>query len=309
MSLKKTISVICITMISSVLMAQTGIGTTAPDTSSVLDITSTNKGFLPPRVASVNDISNPVKGLVVYDEYNNGIRFYNGTDWSDCIDGSYTAKCVVKVDATTYKDFLCHNLGADESLDSHTPDVGLQGGYVQWGKKGPADWVASENNGALGFVAAPTDGDANAGYILDWSQTSAQIDGSWNLFEANPVKVGANDPCPDGFRVPTKTEWTGVITNNTPSRTGLPWSPGDTKYGSALHYGPDNNTKTLTLPAAGLREFPNGSLVNRGYSGYYWSSTETGGSNALLLSFSPSFILPDNSYLRTIGCSVRCIAE
>ncbi len=51
MSLKKTISVICFTLITSVMMAQTGIGTTAPDTSSVLDITSTNKGFLPPRVA------------------------------------------------------------------------------------------------------------------------------------------------------------------------------------------------------------------------------------------------------------------
>ncbi len=46
MSLKKTISVICITMISSVMMAQVGIGTTAPDTCSVLDLTSTNQGFL-----------------------------------------------------------------------------------------------------------------------------------------------------------------------------------------------------------------------------------------------------------------------
>jgi len=48
-----------------------GIGTSTPDASSLLDLTSSNKGFLPPRVALTNvtdavTIPNPAKGIVAY---------------------------------------------------------------------------------------------------------------------------------------------------------------------------------------------------------------------------------------------------
>ncbi|MDC1324724.1 hypothetical protein N8216_01710, partial [Flavobacteriaceae bacterium] len=42
--------------------------------------------------------------------------------------------------------FLSHNLGADISLDPHNPVVGLQGGYMQWGKPGPTNWVGAAND-------------------------------------------------------------------------------------------------------------------------------------------------------------------
>jgi hypothetical protein len=53
------------------LNAQTGIGTTTPHASAKLDVSSTNKGFLPPRVilASATDVStipSPAEGLFVY---------------------------------------------------------------------------------------------------------------------------------------------------------------------------------------------------------------------------------------------------
>jgi hypothetical protein len=52
-------------------MAQTGIGTTNPDASAKLEVASSNKGFLPPRVAltatnSASPISNPANGLMVF---------------------------------------------------------------------------------------------------------------------------------------------------------------------------------------------------------------------------------------------------
>ncbi len=202
--------------------------------------------------------------------------------------------------------FLCHNLGADNSLDPHTPALGLHGAMVQWGKKGPADWVTSGNNGSLGFAKAPTSGDANAGSIGGWSGTSA-ANGSWNSgSEASPVKVTANDPCPTGYRVPTQTEWAAVNSNNTVSRTGS-WA-NDGNYTTAIHWGPDASTKLLTLPAAGYRRNTNGTLSFRGYYGYYWSSTENG-SYAYYLSFYSSTVYPVNSLVRTSGFSVRCIAE
>jgi hypothetical protein len=46
------------------IAAQTGIGTTTPNASAKLDITATNKGFLPPRVAlTAANVFAPVTGL------------------------------------------------------------------------------------------------------------------------------------------------------------------------------------------------------------------------------------------------------
>ena len=79
-------------LISVQLFAQTGIGTTTPEASAKLDISSTNKGFLPPRVTltSITDnttIPNPATGLLVYNTGNNvglvaGYYYWNGSSWA-----------------------------------------------------------------------------------------------------------------------------------------------------------------------------------------------------------------------------------
>lgn len=66
------------------LNAQTGIGTTMPHASAKLDITSTDKGFLPPRMTSSQrtSIQNPATGLMVYQtDGTAGLYYYNGTAW------------------------------------------------------------------------------------------------------------------------------------------------------------------------------------------------------------------------------------
>lgn len=64
--MKKLILFLC--FISSGLFAQTGIGTTTPDASAKLDITSTTKGLLAPRMTSTQRgvIASPASGLLVY---------------------------------------------------------------------------------------------------------------------------------------------------------------------------------------------------------------------------------------------------
>ena len=58
------------------------IGTTTPASSAVLDVASTNKGFLPPRVFDATSaVAAPATGLMVYDTNDNQMKYYNGTAW------------------------------------------------------------------------------------------------------------------------------------------------------------------------------------------------------------------------------------
>jgi hypothetical protein len=74
-------------------ISQVGIGTTNPASSAELDITSTSKGFLVPRMTQVqrNAIASPVAGLQVWCSNcgNSGeLQIYNGTTWTNLIGGS-----------------------------------------------------------------------------------------------------------------------------------------------------------------------------------------------------------------------------
>ena len=64
--------------------AQVGVGTTSPNASAQLDVTSTTKGFLPPRMTSAerSNIASPTAGLMVYQtDATAGLYYYNGSAW------------------------------------------------------------------------------------------------------------------------------------------------------------------------------------------------------------------------------------
>jgi len=71
---------------ATISRAQIGIGTTSPNPSSILDLESTSKGFLPPRVNSDGDIATPVEGLMIYDIGDNCINVYNNSTWVNLCD-------------------------------------------------------------------------------------------------------------------------------------------------------------------------------------------------------------------------------
>lgn len=65
--------------------AQVGIGTTTVDASSLLELNSTARGFLPPRMtqAQRNAIATPATGLTIYQTDNTpGLYVYSGTVWA-----------------------------------------------------------------------------------------------------------------------------------------------------------------------------------------------------------------------------------
>lgn len=78
--------IVLLFIISLKTLAQIGIGTNNPHQSSILEIASSNKGLLLPRLskAEANSIINPAIGLMVYCENccENGMLYsYNGDEW------------------------------------------------------------------------------------------------------------------------------------------------------------------------------------------------------------------------------------
>ena len=61
-----------------------GVGTTAPDNSALLDLTSTSKGVLVPRMTTAQRtaITSPATGLMVYDTDLSLFYYYNSTVWT-----------------------------------------------------------------------------------------------------------------------------------------------------------------------------------------------------------------------------------
>lgn len=77
--------------ISVITFGQVGIGTNTPDASAKLEVSSTNKGFLPPRISltgitDVSTIISPVSGLLIYNTATTanltpGYYYFNGNMW------------------------------------------------------------------------------------------------------------------------------------------------------------------------------------------------------------------------------------
>jgi hypothetical protein len=112
-----------------------GIGTTTPDKSSILDISSSNKGFLMPRMTLMqrNNIKDPAEGLIVFQtDISAGFYYYNGTGWQ-----SMEAKSVTGTDGdwTTIG-----NAGMTSSNFIGTTDV--------------ADLIFKVNNQKSGVISA-----------------------------------------------------------------------------------------------------------------------------------------------------------
>jgi hypothetical protein len=83
--MKKILFTAILTLISiHTATAQVGIGTTSPDASAQLELQSTAKGFLPPRMTTNerNLIDTPAEGLVIYNATTKRLNLFNATQWT-----------------------------------------------------------------------------------------------------------------------------------------------------------------------------------------------------------------------------------
>jgi uncharacterized protein (TIGR02145 family) len=176
--------------------------------------------------------------------------------------------------------WLDRNLGATQVATSKTDTAGY-GSLYQWGRLSDGHQITTS-----GTTGTQSTGDVpgNANFIIthpDWRST--QNDNLWQGVS------GVNNPCPTGFRLPTRTEWATLVT-----------AAGITNDTSAY-------SSTLKLPLAGDRDRGAGVLVGLGTDGYYWSSSPDY-DYSYYLTFS-SVGAGFASYTRAYGRSVRCIKD
>ena len=72
------------------VFSQVGIGTNTPNSSSVLELSSTNKAFIPPRMTTAQrgQIVNPVAGMMIFNTTTNCIELYRSAGWFNLCAGN-----------------------------------------------------------------------------------------------------------------------------------------------------------------------------------------------------------------------------
>jgi uncharacterized protein (TIGR02145 family) len=166
-------------------------------------------------------------------------------------------------------DWATRNVDRPGTFTTNPEDAGM---FYQWNRK-------------MGWSSTNPLINSNGGTIWD---TTISTGDSWN-------KV--NDPCPFGWRVPTREEIKSLVAD------GSEWTNLNDINGRI--FGRDNNT--IFFPATGNR-YSSGVLVNDGISGSYWSSIQLDSEAAMRLSFN-SWDTYLGSTNKGYGMSVRCVAE
>jgi uncharacterized protein (TIGR02145 family) len=196
---------------------------------------------------------------------------------------SFTTPAPITVTSPTGKLWMDRNLGASRVATSST-DSDAYGDLYQWGRGTDGhEKRTSQTTSTLSSSNTPGHGNFITIHSGNYDWRSPQNNNLWQGVS------GTNNPCPEGFRLPTIAEWQGEL--NT-------WS---NKNSAGAFASP------LKLPVAGTRDPSNGSLYSVGSDGYLWSST-VGGTYAQYLGFFSS-TTGTGSLGRASGRSVRCLKD
>jgi len=197
------------------------------------------------------------------------IMVFGMSDWQR----DTVTEVVEVLNPSTGRIWMDRNLGATRVATNINDELAF-GDLYQWGRAADGHQKrTSANTYVLSDTDTPGHGDfiVSNSFPLDWRSPQ-----SFNLWQG---EHGINNPCPEGFRVPTESEWIEERES---------W--GDSNAFESL----------LKLPNARYRH-------SHGFSGYgiakYWSSTVNAESSRILY----GQIGHMQDWYRAAGISVRCI--
>lgn len=110
-----------------------GIGNTAPNANAVLELTATNRGFLPPRLTTAQRNAIPAAtkpaGLMIYNTTTNCMDFWNSSAWvSTCAAAVPPAGAITAVTCASATNNGTLTRGINNSVTSSIPYTGGNGG-------------------------------------------------------------------------------------------------------------------------------------------------------------------------------------
>ncbi len=290
---KLLLSLLAILFISIALAQNVGIGTTTPDSSAQLDVSSTTKGFLPPRmtVAQRNAIPNPVTGLMIWCIDCDELQVYNGTDWVNMVRGT---ACIYNVPSVV----ICNKTWTLKNLNVSTYRNG--------------DPIPKVTDNAA--WAALTTG-AYCYYNNDSATYAVTYGKLYNWYAVNDPRGLA----PAGWHVPSDAEWNILVKCLDPLADTLYCNicnvaGGPMKETGTAHWIPPNtgatNSSGFTGLPNGYRFFNGSSFGSNGLMGHFWSSTVH---SAPFAWYRFLFNTGDGLYgdfdYKTYGFSVRCLRD
>jgi len=270
-----------------------GMGTSTPHSSAKLEVNSTSKGFLPPRMTKSQrtSIGSLAAGLLVFqNDAPKGYYYCTGTNWvalegsgagaissSSCIDYNGNAYPTITIGTQVW---MAENLRV-KNYRNGDPIPNVPGKAWETLTTGAYCWYDNDQSA-----------NAKYGALYNWYA----VDDSRGL-------------CPTGWHVPTDAEWTTFTTY----LGGTTVAGGKMKSVSALWSSPNtdatNNSGFSGLPG-GYRGGNDGSFDYLGGYGYFWSSSQIDTYNAwyryLLYNYA---YVGRNSYYKEGGFSVRCLKD
>lgn len=78
---KFTFLIVAILSLTSAFAQNVGIGTNTPDANAILDISSTNKAVIIPRIIDTGTVPNPTEGMMIFNKNTKAPFFHDGKQW------------------------------------------------------------------------------------------------------------------------------------------------------------------------------------------------------------------------------------
>ena len=300
-----------------------GINTDTPDNSALLELSSTDRGLLMPRMTTMQrdsiDLSGNPLSCLIFNTDSLCFQTYVGNEWRNlwCYEGDTSSKScpatVTDYDGNVYNVVgICDQCWMQENLKvTHYPD-GTLIPYVT----DSADWADLADNNtddAYCYYNNNTGGEASTyGALYTWA--AAMGDNAVSS-DANPS--GVQGVCPDGWHLPSNSEWIELIDS---CLGGQFVAAGKMKETGTTHWwSPNsdaNNSSGFTALPGGQRQpddvFQAKDFDDLGEDAHFWSSTEditeTDEAFYVVLFYNLSFL--SRTHLpKSFGFSVRCVQD